>query len=73
MARHAGAKSLAGGAELLKGERDRALAELKVLREDNTRLTAELAATQAQKAERSESEEAILRLPKPSKPRRQIS
>ena len=52
------AQSLAGGAELIKGERDRALAELKGLREENTRLTAELAATQAQKAERSESEEA---------------
>jgi DNA recombination protein RmuC len=52
------AQALAGGAELLKGERDRALAELKALREENTRLTAELAATQAQKAERSESEEA---------------
>lgn len=52
------AQALAGGAELLKGERDRALAELKSLREENTRLTAELAATQAQKAERSESEEA---------------
>jgi DNA recombination protein RmuC len=52
------AQSLAGGAELIKGERDRALAELKTLREENTRLTAELAATQAQKAERSESEEA---------------
>lgn len=52
------AQALAGGAELLKGERDRALAELKTLREENTRLTAELAATQAQKAERSESEEA---------------
>ncbi len=52
------AQTLAGGAELIKGERDRALAELKGLREENTRLTAELAATQAQKAERSESEEA---------------
>jgi len=52
------AQALAGGADLLKGERDRALAELKTLREENTRLTAELAATQAQKAERSESEEA---------------
>jgi DNA recombination protein RmuC len=52
------AQSLAGGAELIKGERDRALVELKTLREENTRLTAELAATQAQKAERSESEEA---------------
>ncbi len=52
------AQSLAGGAELIKSERDRALAELKGLREENTRLTAELAATQAQKAERSESEEA---------------
>ncbi|MEZ5970641.1 MAG: DNA recombination protein RmuC [Hyphomonadaceae bacterium] len=52
------AQSLAGGAELIKGERDRALADLKLLREENTRLTAELAATQAQKAERSESEEA---------------
>lgn len=52
------AQALAGGAELLKGERDRALAELKALREENTRLTADLAATQAQKAERSESEEA---------------
>lgn len=52
------AQSLAGGAELIKGERDRALVELKALREENTRLTAELAATQAQKAERSESEEA---------------
>lgn len=52
------AQALAGGAELIKSERDRALADLKVLREENTRLTAELAATQAQKAERSESEEA---------------
>ena len=51
-------QALAGGAELIKAERDRALAELKVLREENTRLTAEMAATQAQKAERSESEEA---------------
>jgi len=52
------AQAMAGGAELIKNERDRALVEVKGLREENTRLTAELAATQAQKAERSESEEA---------------
>lgn len=52
------AQSLAGGAELIKAERDRALAELKGVREENTQLTAELAAAKAQKAERSESEEA---------------
>ncbi|ANP45201.1 DNA recombination protein RmuC [Candidatus Viadribacter manganicus] len=52
------AQALAGGAELIKAERDRALAELKVLREENTRLTAELAAALASKSERSESEEA---------------
>ena len=52
------AQALAGGAELIKGERDRALVELKSVREENTRLTAELAAAKAQKAERSESEEA---------------
>jgi len=52
------AQSLAGGAELIKAERDRALAELKAVREENTQLTAELAAAKAQKAERSESEEA---------------
>jgi DNA recombination protein RmuC len=52
------AQALAGGAELIKGERDRALAELKTLREENVRLAAALAASQAQKAERLESEEA---------------
>ena len=52
------AQSLAGGAELIKAERDRALAELKAVREENTQLTAELAAAKAQKAERSETEEA---------------
>lgn len=51
-------QALAAGAELIKSERDRALADVKGLREENTRLTAELAAAQAQRAERSESEEA---------------
>src|SRR5262249_11165978 len=52
------AQTLAANAELIKAERDRALAEIKGVREENTRLTAQLAAAQAQKAERSESEEA---------------
>jgi DNA recombination protein RmuC len=52
------AQALAGGAELIKGERDRAMAEVKSLREENTRLTAELAASKAATGARSESEEA---------------
>src|SRR5512147_77999 len=46
------------GVEPIRAERDRALAELGTLRQDNVRLSAELAAAQAQRAERSESEEA---------------
>lgn len=52
------AQALAGGAELIKGERDRAIAEVKGLREENTRLTAELAASKAATGARSEGEEA---------------
>jgi DNA recombination protein RmuC len=46
------------GVEPIRAERDRANAELATLRTENTRLTAELAAAQAQRNERSESEEA---------------
>lgn len=46
------------GVEPIRAERDRALAELGTLRQENVRLSAELAAAQAQRAERSESEEA---------------
>lgn len=45
------------GVEPIRAERDRANAELTIMRQDNTRLAAELAAAKAQRAERSESEE----------------
>jgi len=46
------------GVEPIRAERDRAVAELTTLRADNTRLSSELAAAQAAKSERSDSEEA---------------
>ncbi len=46
------------GVEPIRAERDRAVAELTTLRADNTRLSSELAAAQASKSERSDSEEA---------------
>lgn len=46
------------GVEPIRSERDRAVSELATLRADNTRLTSELAASQAAKSERSDSEEA---------------
>lgn len=52
------AQALVGSAAAFKDERDRAVAELAVLRQENTKLSSELAAAQAQRAERSESEEA---------------
>jgi DNA recombination protein RmuC len=46
------------GVEPIRGERDRAVAELKTLRAENARLTAELAAEKGAASGRSESEEA---------------
>jgi DNA recombination protein RmuC len=46
------------GVDPIRAERDRAVTELASLRQENLRLAAELAAAQAAKAERSESEEA---------------
>ena len=46
------------GVDLIRAERDRAVAELATLRQENVRLASDLAAAQAQRAERSESEEA---------------
>jgi DNA recombination protein RmuC len=46
------------GVDPIRAERDRAVAELATLRQENVRLASELAAAQAQRAERSESEEA---------------
>jgi len=46
------------GVEPIRGERDRLRAEVEAVRKENVQLTAELAAAKAQRAERSESEEA---------------
>lgn len=46
------------GVEPIRAERDRAVAELATLRQENVRLASDLAAAKAQRAERSESEEA---------------
>jgi DNA recombination protein RmuC len=46
------------GVDPIRAERDRARAELEALRKQNTQLAADLAASKAQRAERSESEEA---------------
>jgi DNA recombination protein RmuC len=46
------------GVDPIRAERDRAVVELATLRQDNVRLASELAAAQAQRTERSESEEA---------------
>ena len=46
------------GVEPIRAERDRAVAELTKLRAENVQLAADLAAAKAQRAERSESEEA---------------
>jgi DNA recombination protein RmuC len=46
------------GVDPIRAERDRAVTELATLRQENVRLASELAAAQAQRTERSESEEA---------------
>jgi DNA recombination protein RmuC len=46
------------GVDPIRAERDRAVTELGTLRQENVRLASELAAAQAQRTERSESEEA---------------
>jgi hypothetical protein len=46
------------GVDPIRAERDRAVAELATLRQEHVRLASELAGAQAQRMERSESEEA---------------
>jgi DNA recombination protein RmuC len=48
----------AAGADPIRAERDRLRAEVETLRKENVQLAADLAAAKAQRAERSESEEA---------------
>ncbi len=48
----------AAGVEPIRAERDRAVRELAVLRQEHVQLTAELAAAKASKAERSEADDA---------------